>query len=61
MLTDARCHSARSIYILLQRKRLVALTNISAKTATAFQITGDVTAKMIVVTILMKKAAVSDF
>lgn len=33
--------------------------NTSVRTATAFQITGGVTVKMIVVTILMKKIAVS--
>lgn len=34
--------------------------NTNARIATAFQITGDVTVKMIVVTILMKKTAVSN-
>lgn len=33
----------------------------SAKTTTAFQITGDVTARMIVEIILMKKTVVSNF
>lgn len=35
--------------------------NSSAKTTTVFQIIGDVTAKMIVVIILMKKTVVSNF
>lgn len=43
----------------LQIKRLVGLMNSSAKTTTVFQITGDVTAKMTVVIIQMKKTAVS--
>lgn len=45
----------------LQIKKLVDLMSSSAKTTTAFRITGDVTAKMIVEIIPMKKTVVSNF
>lgn len=45
----------------LQIKKLVDLMSSSAKTTTAFRIIGDVTAKMIVEIILMKKTVVSNF